>query len=305
MHFQPLKSMTSQTSPGTLYIVATPIGNLEDMTVRAVKTLTKADLIAAEDTRHSRRLLDHYQIQTRMISCHEHNETAKTKGLIEQLNCGKNIALISDAGTPCISDPGYFLVSEAAKAGIAVIPIPGCNAAAAALSVSGLPTDTFFFMGFPPRKKQKQQQAIARLSRLSATLIFYESPRRISALVAVLIDILGNRMACLGREITKLHEEYLRGTLSDIYDTLETRSVIKGECTLLVQGASDTPPVVEDEHLRQILIQQMAETDMQTSRLAKAVAEEFSLPRKKVYDMILSLQSNPPPLKPFSDTENR
>ena len=195
---------------GTLYVAATPIGNLEDMTFRAVAVLKQVDLIAAEDTRHSKRLLDHYGICTRLISCHEHNETFKTPQLISDLKSGLNLALISDAGTPTLSDPGYHLIKTAAKENIPVIPIPGCSAAMAGLSVSGLPTDTFYFSGFLPKKSQKLQQAIEFLKDQKATLIFYESPKRIKTLTETLIKILGDRQACLAREITKLHEEYLR-----------------------------------------------------------------------------------------------
>lgn len=206
--------MDHQSSFGTLYIVATPVGNLEDITFRAVKVLKQVDLIAAEDTRHSRKLLSHYGIQTKLISCHEHNETARTPGIIIQLKTGLDIALISDAGTPSISDPGYKLVTAVAREGISVIPIPGCSAAIAGLSVSGLPTDSFLFLGFLPKKQQKQQQALDTIKNQTPTLIFYESPRRIKPLIDNMLIILGDRKACLAREITKLHEEYIRGNLS-------------------------------------------------------------------------------------------
>ncbi|HGY12488.1 MAG TPA: 16S rRNA (cytidine(1402)-2'-O)-methyltransferase, partial [Desulfobacterales bacterium] len=166
--------MDNQTSSGTLYIVATPVGNLEDITFRAVKVLEQVDLIAAEDTRHSKKLLSHYGIQTKLISCHEHNEANKTPQIITHLKNGLNIALISDAGTPTISDPGYKLVTAVAGEKIHVIPIPGCSAAIAGLSVSGLPTDSFLFLGFLPKKQQKQRHALEALKKQPPTLIFYE-----------------------------------------------------------------------------------------------------------------------------------
>ena len=208
---------------GTLYVVATPMGNLEDITFRAVKILETVDIIAAEDTRHSKKLLNHYNIQARLISCHEHNEVQKTNSLIKYLKDGLNIALISDAGTPTISDPGYRLINRIAQENLPIIPIPGCCAAITGLCVSGLPADTFHFAGFLPKKNQKLQQALESLQHESSTLIFYESPRRIQTLVETALNIFGDRSACLAREITKLHEEYLRGKLSEILKCLNEK----------------------------------------------------------------------------------
>lgn len=275
---------------GTLYVVATPIGNLDDITLRAVKILNSADLIAAEDTRHSKKLLAHLNIHAKLISCHEHNETHKSPRFIQHLKDGKNIALISDAGTPCISDPGYALVSQAAKQGIHIIPVPGCSAAIAGLSASGLPTDSFYFAGFLPRKKQQLQHAIQKLSKQTATLIIYESPRRIISLIELLIDIMGDRSACLAREITKLHEEFIRGPLSLIQKTLEEKTSVKGECSLFIQGSLMTL-TIDDSQLEQILIERIATWKTGTSALARHVSDEFNLPRKTVYEMILTLSS--------------
>src|SRR3989339_274888 len=208
---------------GTLYVVATPIGNLEDMTYRAVNVLKQVDLIAAEDTRHSKILLNHYGVETRLISCHEYNEADKTPLFISHLKNGLNIALISDAGTPTISDPGYNLIRSVSKENIRVIPIPGCCAAIAGLSVSGLPTDAFHFSGFLPKKTQKLQQTLELLKNQKPTLIFYESPRRIKILIGTMIRVFGDRQACMAREITKLHEEYSRGNLSEILRALNEK----------------------------------------------------------------------------------
>ncbi len=278
--------MNIENSFGTLYIVATPIGNLEDITFRAVKVLKQVDLIAAEDTRHSKKLLSHYDIKTKLVSCHEHNEINKTPQFITYLKNGLDIALISDAGTPSISDPGYKLVTAVAKEKLPIIPIPGCSAAIAGLSVSGLPTDSFLFLGFLPKKQQKQQQAIKSILNQSATLIFYESPRRIIALIDRMRDIMGDRKACLAREITKLHEEYIRGNLSDIQKTLEEKEIIKGECSLFVQGLLEQK-IINEEQIEKIVCKRLATTDLGTSDLARQISKEFNLSKKKVYDIIL------------------
>ncbi|MCD4721548.1 MAG: 16S rRNA (cytidine(1402)-2'-O)-methyltransferase [Desulfobacula sp.] len=282
--------MDHQHSSGTLYIVATPVGNLEDITFRAVKILKQVDLIAAEDTRHSRKLLSHYGIQTKLISCHEHNELSKTPGIIIQLKNGLDVALISDAGTPSISDPGYKLVTAVAKEEISVIPIPGCSAAIAGLSVSGLPTDSFLFLGFLPKKQQKKKQALEAVKNQTPTLIFYESPRRIKPLINSMLNLLGDRKACLAREITKLHEEYIRGNLSDILKTLEEKESIKGECSLFVQGQLEEKTINEKE-LKEIILAKLSTTDLGTSGLAKQISKEFNLSKKQVYDMILKISS--------------
>ncbi len=280
--------MNESQTYGTLYIVATPLGNLEDMTFRAVNILKDVDLIAAEDTRHSKKLMAHFNITTALISCHEHNESQKAPQLIQKIKQGKNIALISDAGTPCISDPGYTLVREAAKENIQVIPVPGCSAAIAGLSVSGLPTDLFHFMGFLPKKTQKQKLAIQNVSKLNATLILYESPKRIKKLIENLIPLIDDRQACLAREMSKLHEEYIRGSLSHILSILENKTSIKGECSLFIQGYTEKN-TIDDQALKTILLSRISEQNIGTSALSRLVADEFHLPKKKVYDMILSL----------------
>lgn len=221
---------------GTLYVVATPIGNLDDMTLRALKILAQVELVVAEDTRHSGRLLAHHGLTCRLLSCHEHNQAQRIPGLLNKLRHGATIALLTDAGTPAISDPGYLLVHAARQAGLPVIPVPGPSAALAALSVAGLPSNQFVFIGFMPEKKGRRQRLLASQADQRGTHIFYESPRRIVRLMAELLSVWGDRPAFLGREMTKRHEEYLSGSLSDLYHQLEKRAIVKGECTLLVGG---------------------------------------------------------------------
>jgi len=222
--------------PGTLYVVATPIGNRDDITLRALNILREVDLIAAEDTRKTRRFLEMHAIKGSLISYHEHNEDERTPKLIAKLKKGLSIALVSNAGTPTVSDPGYRLITATLAGNLDVIPIPGVSAATAALSAAGLPTDSFVFLGFPAKKKTKRLQQLNDLASEPRTLIFYESPRRILTLLGEIKDVMGDRYAVFAREMTKLHEEFLRGRLSEIVIQLKQRTDIKGECTLLVAG---------------------------------------------------------------------
>ncbi len=281
--------MENNNLQGTLFIVATPVGNLEDITFRAVRVLKEVDMILAEDTRHSKKLLLHYDIETRLVSCHEHNEVKKIPGIINDLRNGLDLALISDAGTPTISDPGYKLVTSAAKEGISIIPVPGCSAAIAALSVAGLPTDSFLFLGFLHRKKVKQRQALETVKNQKATLIFYESPKRVKSLINNMLNIFGDRKACLAREITKLHEEFIREKLSVILSKLEEKDTIKGECSLIVQGCLKEKTIGQEE-LEAIIHKRLLINDSGTSYLAKQISKEFNLPKKQIYDMILKIQ---------------
>ena len=226
---------------GTLYIVATPIGNLEDMTFRAVRTLKEVDLIAAEDTRHSRKLLSHYGIATRMTPYHDHNEQLKTDYLIDRLQDGQNVALITDAGTPCIADPGYRIVQAAVAAGIKVVPIPGAAALAAAVSAAGLPSDRFAFEGFLPPRQGKRLAKLAELKDENRLLIFYEAPHRLAATLTDMHNTLGSRQAVIARELTKVHEEFRNGTLHELADFYREQQV-KGEIVLLI-----SPPVEDDK----------------------------------------------------------
>src|SRR5271170_3248117 len=222
---------------GTLYVVSTPIGNLEDITLRALRVLREADLIACEDTRQTRKLLDHYAISKPSVSYHDHNEIARSAELSEKLESGANIALVSDAGTPLISDPGYRLVEAATAAGIAVVPIPGPSATMAALAASGLPTDSFRFCGFLPPKSTQRRKLIEGLKGETATLIFYEAPHRVLDALDDVAAVMGGRRVVVGREITKLHEEFLRGTAAEVRARLADRPVVRGEITLLIGKA--------------------------------------------------------------------
>lgn len=224
-----------KVTSGKLYIVATPIGNLEDMTFRAVRCLKEADLIAAEDTRTAKKLMSHYNINKPVTSYFEHNEIFKTETLIEKLLSGETIALISESGTPPVSDPGYRLVHEAINRSIDVIPVPGPCAAIAAISVSGLPIHRFCFEGFLPPKSGKRKNFLKSIIDEKRTLLLYESPHRILAALRDMLAVLGDRRAMLGRELTKLHEEKIYGNISDILHRLENRPV-KGEITVVVEG---------------------------------------------------------------------
>ncbi len=221
--------------PGTLYLVSTPIGNLEDLTLRAKRLLTEVDQNAAEDTRHTQHLLQHDNIHTPLTSYHDHNKEEKTPILIDRLKNGHSIALVSDAGTPTISDPGYYLINGCITAGIRVSPVPGASAVLAALAVSGLPTDAFLFAGFLPKKPGARQKRLETLQPLRDTLIFFESPRRLHALLVELQARLGDRRIVIGRELTKLHEEVIRGRVSEVSAQLKDRT-IKGELTIVVEG---------------------------------------------------------------------
>ncbi len=229
--------MTKTTESGVLYVVATPLGNLEDLSPRALRTLGAVRWIACEDTRRTGHLLQACGVRTPMISYHQHNETARVRELIAKLKDGNDIALVSDAGTPAISDPGERLVAAAHEAAVPVIPLPGPSAVIAALSVSGLDTSRFLFVGFLPSRPAARRKAIAELGERTETLVLYESPLRATAALHDLAQGLGDRDAFLCREATKLHEEYLRGTLASLRDALGARAAVKGEIVLVVAGA--------------------------------------------------------------------
>lgn len=275
--------------PSGLYVVATPIGNLEDITLRAIKTLNGVDLIAAEDTRHTARLLSHYRIRTPMISCHEHNEHQRAAELIDKIRSGAAVALVSDAGTPSISDPGYRLVRAAVDQGLPVFPIPGASAAVTGLCASGLATDAFVFLGFVPKKKGKRMDLLLSLVAEPRTLVFYESPRRIVAFLDEIRSVMGDRSAVLAREMTKLHEEFIRDSLSEIRTSLTNRPEIKGECTLLVDGAAATESI-SDVDLAEALRDALSRPGAHLSSLSKTFARQYHLPRKRVYEMALAIQ---------------
>lgn len=272
---------------GTLYIVATPIGNLKDISLRALEILEKSvDLIAAEDTRHSRQLLQHYAINTRLISLHEYNEKKRSEILIDYLLQGKNIALISDAGTPLVSDPGYRLVKLAREQQITVIPIPGACAAIAALSASGLPTDRFVFEGFLPVKTQALRERLQELASETRTTIFYVAPHRLLMLIEIMIEILGTeRNVVLAKELTKMFETVYSANLSDLHNWLVTNNAHqKGEFVLLLQGQEKIEQEI-DENTKRIL--QILSQQLPPKLAAKLTAEITSTDKKKLYDLII------------------
>ena len=275
---------------GSLFVVSTPIGHLEDITFRAVRILGQVNLVAAEDTRHSRKLLSHYEISTPLISFHDHNKEQRTPELVARMKSGDSVALITDAGTPSISDPGYFLVRGAIGAAIPVVPIPGPSAVVAALSISGLPTDSFLFVGFVPRKATRRDQLLRNVKYQPATLVFYESPRRMSGLLGSLVEVLGDRKAVMARELTKVYEEVLRGPLTTILENIAGRESVRGECTLLVEGY-EAPGATENEVIKKHLLEiRSEETGASVSDLVKTVAKRHDIPRKAVYDEALRLQ---------------
>ena len=237
--------MTTLEGPGgTLFVVATPIGNLSDISNRALQTLERVELVLAEDTRRTGALLAHFDMRRPLLSYHEHNEAERAAAALERLQAGASIALLTDAGTPTISDPGYRLVAAAAAAGIRIVPLPGASAPIAALMASGLPTHRFIFLGFAPRSSAARRKLFESLVGEPGTLIFFESPRRLERTLAEAAEVLGpRRPACVAREITKLHEEFLRGSLADILDDL-ARKPARGEVTVCVAGSSGLPKPV-------------------------------------------------------------
>lgn len=232
------KSFENEEHKGILYLVPTPIGNLEDMSFRAVRILKEADYIAAEDTRNTKKLCHFYDIHTPLISYHEHNKSVSGEKLIEKLRDGAKIALVSDAGMPAISDPGYELASSAIEESIAVVPLPGANAALTSLIASGLPSQPFYFYGFLNRQKKEKRKELEELKKQTATLIFYESPHRLKDTFAIMLEVLGNRRISVCRELTKKYEEFIRGNLNEIKDWSEIDE-IRGEFCLIVEGTDD------------------------------------------------------------------
>ena len=273
---------------GTLYIVGTPIGNLEDMTLRGVRILQNVDLIAAEDTRHTGKLLQHFEIKTPQVSYHEHNRSERLPELLQQLQQGKAIALVSDAGMPGISDPGYELVKACVEVGIQVVPIPGANAAITALCAAGLPTDRFIFEGFLPASGQERQKRLELIQSESRTLILYESPHRLRETLQDLAASLGeNRRLVLARELTKLHEEFWRGTLQEAIARYK-KETPKGEFTLVVAGTPSEIPVFSEEELKAELLQIMAQ-GVSRSQASRQLAQISQVSRRKLYQLALSL----------------
>ncbi len=273
----------STNAPGKLFLVGTPIGNLEDITFRAIRTLREVELIACEDTRRTQKLLNYYAIRTRTISYHRHNEMTRAPELIIQLEGGSRIALVSDAGMPGISDPGFRLVTLAIRHTIPVIPVPGASAFVAALAASGLPVDRFRFLGFLPRGKLARKKALEELKEVNKTLVFYEAPHRVLEMLKDLRAILGDPPVVVAREVTKVHEEFLRGSASEVLDRLEEKPV-KGEITVLV-GPHPTPEKNSSpaRSIRQEIEQAMAEQGLDEHSALKAVARVRGISRSEAY----------------------
>ncbi|WP_407272218.1 16S rRNA (cytidine(1402)-2'-O)-methyltransferase [Radiobacillus sp. PE A8.2] len=284
---QTQSSFQGKYDTGTLYIVPTPIGNLEDITLRAIRILKESDLIAAEDTRNTRKLLNHLEIDTPLTSYHEHNKLTKDASLIDKLRTGMSIALVSDAGMPGISDPGYELVQGVLAADIAVVVLPGANAALCALVGSGLSTDEFYFYGFLPRKKRQKEEELNRLKSIQASLLFYESPHRLVETLEALYEHLGDRNVTLARELTKRFEEYVRGSLTETIIWAK-QSEIRGEFCIVVEGAKEAEQKEQAEWWLPLSIKQHVNHHIEGYGLSskeaiKVVAEERKLPKRDVY----------------------
>ena len=274
-----------EKSPGVLYIVSTPIGNLEDITLRALRVLKEVDLIAAEDTRRTRQLLTHYGIHKPLISYHEHNRRMREKTLLNDLRGGKSVALVTDAGTPGISDPGEELVRGAVQEGIPLVSIPGPVALVAALSVSGLPTESFLFYGFLPSKAAARRKWLTSLEERPETLVFYESPRRLSSLLEDAAQILGERRVVVAREMTKVYEEVYRGTVSEVLEQIGKEEV-KGEVTVILEGCTSPPPV-ESSAIIEALKRYSEEMGLSRKDSVDRVAEDLGVSRRQVYQQSL------------------
>jgi 16S rRNA (cytidine1402-2'-O)-methyltransferase len=264
---------------GTLYVVATPIGNLEDVTLRAIRVLREVDLVLAEDTRRTRTLLAHHDIRSRPRSLHAHNEAQRSEEVLEVLASGSSVALVSDAGTPLVSDPGERLVVAAIEAGHPVVPIPGASAILSALVASGLPTAPFLFLGFLPRRKGERNALLARIRERTETVVLFESPRRLAATLRQLAEALGARPACVARELTKLHEEVARGSLPELAERFAEGT--RGEVTLVIGGAEEEPAL--DEAALDAKIRKLVAEGKTAREVAAALAPEAGLPKRQIY----------------------
>jgi 16S rRNA (cytidine1402-2'-O)-methyltransferase len=273
---------------GTLYIVATPIGNLEDITFRAVRILGQVDLVAAEDTRHSLKLLNHFNISKPLTSYFDHNQQFKGERILDALRQGKSVALISDAGTPCVSDPGYQLVRDAVAEGIPVIPIPGACAAVTALAASGLPSDCFTFAGFPPSRQGKRRTFLANMAGLPGTLLLYEAPHRLEATLGDIREALGERQVVVARELTKIYEEFVRGTVSQVMAVV-AQAKVRGEVVIMV--ATGEPVRQEAEPLDQVLRRLLDEEGLSVKDAARKAADITGSSRNDAYAEALKLRN--------------
>jgi len=281
---------------GTLYICGTPIGNLEDITLRALNVLKKVDLIAAEDTRHTKKLLSHYQINTPVTSYYEYNKFKKAPYLIEKIRNGQKIALVSDAGMPGISDPGYFIVNLALKNDIKVIPIPGVSAVITALVVSGLPSEHFIFEGFLPRKCTERKKYFGKIESENRTLIFYETPHRLKKTLRDMLKIWGDRRIVIARELTKKYEEVLRGEISEILKVLEDRE-IKGEITLIVEGNTrgekyDESDLMKRDKIIEEFLKELILQKYSNKEIIKIAQEKLNISKNIIYKKLLEIKDS-------------
>ncbi len=283
--------MPDEFNAGKLYLVGTPLGNLEDITQRALRVLNEVDFIAAEDTRHTLKLLNHFQIKKSLLSYFQHNERERSNQIVEKILTGANVALVTDAGMPGISDPGSLLVAAAIEHGISVIPIPGVTAVTTALAASGLDTASFWFAGFLPRKSREQNEKLAEMTDFSGTLVFYEAPHRILATLQNIQKAFGHRRAVVARELTKIHEEFLRGNLSDLIQTLSKRE-LKGEFTLLVEGnqsVAKSNRISTNIDIDDLFTTTLREQDSLRGAL-KEIARQTGKSSKEIYQIYLQRQ---------------
>ena len=287
MKTSPVDSRTRMTS--TLYIVATPIGNLEDITLRALRVLKEVDLIACEDTRHTRKLLAHYQISKPTVSYHEHNERERSAELIKKLEAGLNIALVSDAGTPLISDPGFRIVREAIDRSILVVPIPGPSALIAAVSASGLPSGAFAFFGFLPARRAARRARLEELAEIKSTVVFYEAPHRIKETIAYASEVFGNRECVVARELTKLHEEFVRGSLSQLE---LPEGAARGEIVLLIgppiQGRATQSAGEQMSSMSGDIERLMSAEGLDQKSALKRIARERGISKSDAYRLMIA-----------------
>ncbi len=283
--------MNENKDTGILYICGTPIGNLEDITLRALKILKEVNLIAAEDTRHTKKLLNHYQINTKVTSYYEYNKFKKAPYLVEILKNDQDIALVSDAGMPGISDPGYVLINLALKNNIRIIPIPGVSALITALVVSGLPTDKFVFEGFLPRKIKERKRYFKSIENEERTIIFYETPHRLKRALKDMLDVWGDRKIVIARELTKMYEEIIRGNLSQVITEINTKE-IKGEITLVVQGGikkkeNDIIDFLKDECIIEEYLKKLKNQGYSNRAIIKIAQEKLNVPKNLIYKKLL------------------
>lgn len=268
---------------GVLYIISTPIGNLEDITLRALRKLKEVDVIAAEDTRHSLKLLNYYGIKKRLISCWSQTQKKVSEEIFNNIKSGLDVALITDAGTPCISDPGAYVVSEAIIKGIRVIPIPGCSALVTALSASGINTKEFIFIGFLPPKKSERIKKIHELSQQDRTLIFYEAPHRLIQMLNDLLSTLGDRIVVIAKEMTKIHEEFIRGRLSEVIEYLNAHK-IAGEYVIISEG--NTEQLTDKNNVLQEVLD-LISSGLSRKEASKMVSQKYGLKSRDIYDLTI------------------